>query len=156
MGNFRPQGYGNSLDIEAGKYQWRRAAVKAVESDSRRRQIWIRTSCRPPSAERAPASTFHLRKSPSIEVLNSWKSIRIHVSGMKDKAILDMGPEDLLEQGDQVLTRVTELVQEQLQLAAELVLVLSRWIVTSSGIEVVDYTLHTELEFMSRLMRTTI
>ena len=59
----------------------------------------------PSSASHAIGQAISIaRKSPSIEGFelpgnNSANS----VGGMKDKAILDMGPEDLLAQGDQVL-----------------------------------------------------
>ena len=55
---------------------------------------------------------------------------------MKDKAILDMGPEDLLAQGDQVLTRVSELDSRAVAVGGGVgVGAGAGAIVTSSGIE---------------------
>ena len=55
---------------------------------------------------------------------------------MKDKAILDMGPEDLLAQGDQVLTRVAELDSRAVAVGGGVgVGAGAGAIVTSSGIE---------------------
>ena len=55
---------------------------------------------------------------------------------MKDKAILDMGPEDLLSHGDQVLTRVSELDSRAVAVGGGVgVGAGAGAIVTSSGIE---------------------
>ena len=55
---------------------------------------------------------------------------------MKDKAILDMSPEDLLEQGDQVLTRVAELDSRAVAVGGGVgVGAGAGAVVTSSGIE---------------------
>ena len=137
---FASQGYGHSLDIEAGKISMASGGgeggfgIRIVE-DGRYGYAHL---VDPTSAGRAIQQAISIaRKSPSIEGFElPGNQSASKVSGMKDKAILDMGPEDLLEQGDQVLTRVGELDSRAVAVGGGIgVGAGAGAIVTSSGIE---------------------
>ena len=110
---YATQGYGHSLEIEAGRISMASGGgeggfgIRVVE-DGRYGYAHL---VDPSSASRAVEQALNIAKrSPSIEGFELPADNPANkVGGMKDKAILDMGPEDLLEQGDQVLTRVAEL-----------------------------------------------
>ncbi len=110
---FASQGYGHSLDIEAGKISMASGGgeggfgIRIVEDG----RYGFAHLVDPSSASHAIGQAISIaRKSPSIEGFELPGNVSAtSVGGMKDKAILDMGPEDLLAQGDQVLTRVAEL-----------------------------------------------
>ncbi len=137
---FASQGYGHSLDIEAGKISMASGGgeggfgIRIVEDG----RYGFAHLVDPSSASNAIHQAISIaRKSPSIEgfELPGNKSAS-KVGGMKDKSILDMGPEDLLAQGDQVLTRVTELDSRAVAVGGGVgVGAGAGAIVTSSGIE---------------------
>ena len=137
---FASQGYGNSLDIEAGKISMASGGgeggfgIRIVEDG----RYGFAHLVDPSSAERAIHQALSIaRKSPSIEGFElPGNQSAPRVSGMKDKAILDMGPEDLLEQGDQILTRVAELDKRAVAVGGGIgVGAGAGAIVTSSGIQ---------------------
>ena len=137
---FASQGYGHSLDIEAGKISMASGGgeggfgIRIVEDG----KYGYAHLVDPSSAERAIQQALSIaRKSPSIEGFElPGNQSASSVSGMKDKAILDMGPEDLLEQGDQVLTRVAELDSRAVAVGGGIgVGAGAGAIITSSGIE---------------------
>ena len=137
---FASQGYGNSLDIEAGKISMASGGgeggfgIRIVEDG----RYGFAHLVDPSSAGRAINQALSIaRKSPSIEGFElPGNQSAPRVSGMKDKAILDMGPEDLLEQGDQILTRVAELDKRAVAVGGGIgVGAGAGAIVTSSGIE---------------------
>ena len=137
---FASQGYGHSLDIEAGKISMASGGgeggfgIRIVEDG----RYGFAHLVDPSSAERAIQQALSIaRKSPSIEGFElPGNQSASSVSGMKDKSILDMGPEDLLEQGDQVLTRVAELDSRAVAVGGGIgVGAGAGAIVTSSGIE---------------------
>ena len=137
---FASQGYGHSLDIEAGKISMASGGgeggfgIRIVEDG----RYGFAHLVDPSAASNAIHQAISIaRKSPSIEgfELPGNKSAS-KVGGMKDKAILDMGPEDLLAQGDQVLTRVAELDSRAVAVGGGVgVGAGAGAIVTSSGIE---------------------
>lgn len=137
---FASQGYGHSLDIEAGKITMASGGgeggfgIRIVEEG----RYGFAHLVDPSSAESAILQAISIaKKSPSIEGFELPGNMSASkVGGMKDKAILDMGPEDLLEQGDQVLTRVTELDSRAVAVGGGVgVSAGAGAIVTSSGIE---------------------
>ena len=137
---FASQGYGHSLDIEAGKISMASGGgeggfgIRIVEDG----RYGFAHLVDPSSASHAIGQAISIaRKSPSIEGFElPGNHSATSVSGMKDKAILDMGPEDLLAQGDQVLTRVAELDSRAVAVGGGVgVGAGAGAIVTSSGIE---------------------
>ncbi len=110
---FATQGYGHSLDFEAGKISMASGGGEGgfglrVLEDGR---YGFAHLVDPTGAERAVSEAISIaRKSPMIsgfELPSNQQSSP--VGGMMDKEILSLSPEDLLEQGDYVLTKVTEL-----------------------------------------------
>ena len=137
---FASQGYGHSLDIEAGKISMASGGgeggfgIRIVEDG----RYGFAHLVDPNSAQRAIEQAIGIaRQSPSIQGFElPGNQSASKVAGMKDKAILDMGPEDLLEQGDQVLTRVTELDSRAVAVGGGIGIGAGAGaIVTSSGIE---------------------
>lgn len=137
---FASQGYGHSLDIEAGKISMASGGgdggfgIRIVE-DGRYGYAHLVDSS---SAQKAVEQALSIaKKSPSIEGFElPGNQSASKVSGMKDKKILEMGPEDLLEQGDQVLTRVSELDSRAVAVGGGIgVGAGAGAIITSSGIE---------------------
>ena len=137
---FASQGYGHSLDIEAGKISMASGGgdggfgIRIVE-DGRYGYAHL---VDPSSAQKAIEQALSIaKKSPSIEGFElPGNQSASKVSGMKDKKILEMGPEDLLEQGDQVLTRVSELDSRAVAVGGGIgVGAGAGAIITSSGIE---------------------
>ena len=137
---FASQGYGHSLDIEAGKISMASGGgeggfgIRVVE-DGRYGYAHL---VDPSSAQNAIEQALSIaKKSPSIEGFElPGNQQASSVSGMKDKKILEMGPEDLLEQGDQVLTRVTELDSRAVAVGGGIGIGAGAGaIITSSGIE---------------------
>ena len=137
---FASQGYGHSLDIEAGKIS--RASgggeggfgIRIVE-DGRYGYAHL---VDPSSSKNAIQQAISIaKKSPSIEGFElPGNQSAANVAGMKDKNVLAMGPEDLLEQGDQLLTRVTELDKRAVAVYGGIgVGAGAGAIITSSGIE---------------------
>ena len=110
---YATQGYGHSLDIEAGKISMASGGgeggfgIRVVEDG----RYGFAHLVDPHSSSRAIKEALSIaKKSPSIEGFElPGDQAAKSVGGMMDKSILSMGPEDLLEQGDQLLTRVTEL-----------------------------------------------
>ena len=110
---YATQGYGHSLDIEAGKISMASGGgeggfgIRIVEDG----RYGFAHLVDPHSSSRAIKEALSIaKKSPSIEGFElPGEQAAKKVGGMMDKSILSMGPEDLLEQGDQLLTRVTEL-----------------------------------------------
>ena len=137
---FASQGYGHSLDIEAGKISMASGGgeggfgIRVVE-DGRYGYAHL---VDPKSSESAINQALSIaKKSPSIDGFElPGNQPASNVSGMKDKKILEMGPEDLLEQGDQVLTRVAELDSRAVAVGGGIgVGAGAGAIITSSGIE---------------------
>jgi PmbA protein len=134
------QGYGHSMDIEAGRISMASGGgdggfgIRVVEDGRYGYAHLVDIN----SATRAIEQALSIAKrSPSIEgfELPGNKPAK-DVGGMKDKAILDMTPEDLLEQGDQVLTRVSELDSRAVAVGGGIgVGAGAGALVTSSGIE---------------------
>ena len=97
---FASQGYGHSLDIEAGKISMASGGgeggfgIRIVEDG----RYGFAHLVDPSSASHAIGQAISIaRKSPSIEGFElPGNHSATRVGGMKDKAILDMGPEDLL------------------------------------------------------------
>ena len=88
MGNFCLARIWLSLDIEAERSQCP-GGVK--DSESGRRQVWLCALVDPSFGGKAPAALSVARKSPSIEGFElPGNQSASSVSGMKDKAILDM------------------------------------------------------------------
>ncbi len=137
---FASQGYGHSLDIEAGKISMASGGgdggfgIRIVDEG----RYGFAHLVDPSSASNAISQALSIaRKSPAIEGFELPGNLSAtNVGGMKDKAILDMSPEDLLEQGDQVLTRVAELDSRAVAVGGGVgVGAGAGAIVTSSGIE---------------------
>ncbi len=137
---YATQGYGHSLEIEAGRISMASGGgdggfgIRIVE-DGRYGYAHL---VDPSSASRAIKQALSIAKrSPSIDGFElPGNESAPKVGGMKDKAILDMGPEDLLEQGDQVLTRVTEIDSRAVAVGGGIgVGAGAGALVTSSGIE---------------------
>ena len=137
---FASQGYGHSLDIEAGRISMASGGgdggfgIRVVEDGRYGYAHLVDIN----SADRAIQQALNIaKKSPSIkgfELPANQSSSK--VGGMKDKAILDLSPEDLLEQGDQVLTRVSELDSRAVAVGGGIGIGAGAGaIVTSSGIE---------------------
>ena len=137
---FASQGYGHSLDIEAGKISMASGGgdggfgIRIVDEG----RYGFAHLVDPSSASNAISQALSIaRKTPAIEGFELPGNLSAtNVGGMKDKAILDMSPEDLLEQGDQVLTRVAELDSRAVAVGGGVgVGAGAGAIVTSSGIE---------------------
>ena len=137
---FASQGYGHSLDIEAGKISMASGGgeggfgIRIVEDG----RYGFAHLVDPSAASHAIGQAISIaRKSPAIDGFELPGNVSAtSVGGMKDKAILDMGPEDLLAQGDQVLTRVAELDSRAVAVGGGVgVGAGAGAIVTSSGIE---------------------
>ena len=140
------QDYGHSLEIEAGRISMASGGgeggfgIRIVE-DGRYGYAHL---VDPASAARAIEQALGIAKrSPAIEGFElPVNEAASKVGGMKDKAILDMGPEDLLEQGDDILTRVAELDSRAVAVGGGVgVSAGAGAIVTSNGIE--DGGVHT-------------
>ena len=143
---YATQGYGHSLEIEAGRISMASGGgeggfgIRVVE-DGRYGYAHL---VDPNSASRAIEQALSIAKrSPSIEGFElPGNNPATKVGGMMDKAILDLGPEDLLEQGDQILTRVAELDSRAIAVGGGVgVGAGAGVIVTSSGIQ--DGGIHT-------------
>ncbi|MBT4066592.1 MAG: TldD/PmbA family protein [Euryarchaeota archaeon] len=143
---FATQEYGHSLEIEAGRISMASGGgeggfgIRVVE-DGRYGYAHL---VDPNTAARAIRQAIGIAKlSPSIdgfELPSNQDASK--VGGMKDKSILDMGPEDLLEQGDDILTKVAELDSRAVAVGGGVgVSAGAGAIVTSSGIE--DGGIHT-------------
>ena len=134
------QGYGHSMEIEAGRISMASGGgeggfgIRVVENGRYGYAHLVDTN----SSKRAIEQAISIaNRSPSIEGFElPGNQSAPTVGGMKDKAILDMTPEDLLEQGDQVLTRVTELDSRAVAVGGGIgVGAGAGAIVTSNGIE---------------------
>jgi len=134
------QGYGHSLDFEAGRISMASGGgdggfgLRVVE-DGRYGYAHL---VDPRGAARAISEAIGIaRRSPSIpgfELPASEDSKS--VGGMLDKRILDIGPEELLNQGDQVLARVAELDSRAVAVGGGIgVGATAGAILTSNGIE---------------------
>ena len=143
---YATQGYGHSLDIEAGKISMASGGgdggfgIRLVQ-DGRYGYAHL---VDPNSAGHAIEQALSIAKmSPSIEgfELPTNRSAS-KVGGMLDKKILDLGPEDLLSQGDFVIERVTELDERAVAVGGGIGIGAGAdVIVTSNGIE--DGGIHT-------------
>ena len=110
---YATQGYGHSLDIEAGRISMASGGgdggfgIRIVDEGRYGYAHLVDIN----SAEQAISQAISIaKKSPSIQGFELPGNLPAEsVSGMMDKKILDLGPEDLLEQGDQVISRVTEI-----------------------------------------------
>jgi len=137
---FATQDYGHSLDFEAGKISMASGGgeggfgLRVVEDGRYGFAHLVDIS----GASRAVSEAIGIaRKSPSIDgfELPGNKSAT-KVEGLMDKEILNLGPDDLLEQGDQVLTKVTELDKRACVTGGGIGISASAGaILTSSGIE---------------------
>lgn len=137
---FATQDYGHSLDFEAGKISMASGGgaggfgLRVVEDGRYGFAHLVDIS----GATRAVAEAIGVaRISPSIEgfELPGNQSVT-KVGGLLDKRILDLGPDELLEQGDQVLTNVTEMDSRACATGGGIGISASAGaIVTSSGIE---------------------
>ena len=144
---FASQGYGHSLDIEAGKITMASGGGDGgfgirIVNDGKYGFAHVVDSS---TAESSILEAIKIaKKSPSIEGFElPGNHVSQRVDGMMDKKILDMGPEDLLEQGDQVLTRVKELDPRAVAVGGGIGIgVGASAIITSSGIE--DYGVSTK------------
>ena len=143
---FASQGYGHSLDIEAGKISMASGGgeggfgIRIVEDG----RYGFAHLVDPSAANDAIQQAISIaKKSPSIEGFELPGNMSCDkVGGMMDKAILDMSPEDLLEQGDQVLTRVSELDSRAVAVGGGIGVGAGAGVIlTSSGIE--DGGVHT-------------
>ena len=137
---FATQGYGHSLDIEAHRISMASGGgeggfgLRVVEDGRYGYAHLVDVS----SAARAVEQAIGIaRKSPSIEGFElPGNQATSKVEGMLDKSILDVGPEDLLEQGDQVLAHVTEIDSRAVAVGGGIGVGASAGaIMTSSGIE---------------------
>ncbi|MBA88286.1 MAG: hypothetical protein CMB16_03350 [Euryarchaeota archaeon] len=144
---FGTQGYGHSLDIEADKITMASGGgdggfgIRLV-NDGKYGFAHVVDS---DAAEVSVIEAIKIaEKSPSIkgfELPGNHSSK--DVGGMKDTKILNMSPEDLLEQGDQVLTRVKELDSRASAVGGGIGIGAGATaIVTSSGIE--SHGIHTQ------------
>ncbi|MDP6869237.1 MAG: TldD/PmbA family protein [Candidatus Poseidoniaceae archaeon] len=137
---FATQGYGHSLDFEAGKISMASGGgdggfgLRVVEEG----RYGYAHLVDPSGADRAVHEAISIaRKSPAIsgfELPANQETSK--VGGMLDKQILNLGPEDLLEQGDIVLEKVVELDKRAIAVGGGIGIGASAGaIVTSSGIE---------------------
>jgi len=137
---FATQDYGHSLDFEAGKISMASGGgaggfgLRVVEDGRYGFAHLVDIT----GATRAVAEAIGVaRISPSVEgfELPGDQSVT-KVEGLLDKKILDLGPEELLEQGDQVLTKVTEIDSRACATGGGIGVSASAGaILTSSGIE---------------------
>lgn len=143
---YATQGYGHSLDIEAGKISMASGGgdggfgIRLVQ-DGRYGYAHL---VDPNSASHAIEQALSIAKmSPSIEGFElPANQPASKVGGMLDKKILDLGPEDLLSQGDFVIERVTELDDRAIAVGGGIGIGAGAdVIVTSNGIE--DGGIHT-------------
>lgn len=140
------QGYGHSLEIEAGKISMASGGgdggfgIRIVE-DGRYGYAHL---VEPSTASAAIQQALSIaRMSPSIEGFELPENKpSSSVQGMLDKNILDLGPEELLEQGDRVIERVKELDSRAIAVGGGIgVGAGADVILTSNGIE--DGGIHT-------------
>lgn len=137
---FATQDYGHSLDFEAGKISMASGGgeggfgLRVVENGRYGFAHLVDIS----GATRAVAEAIGIaRISPSIDdfELPGNKSVT-KVGGMLDKKVLNLGPDELLEQGDEVLAKVTELDSRACATGGGIGISASAGaILTSSGIE---------------------
>lgn len=137
---FASQAYGHSLDFEGGKISMASGGgeggfgLRVVENGSYGFAHLVELS----GVERAVQEAISIaRRSPSIEGFElPSNNVVKSVGGMLDKSILDLGPEELLEQGDQVLTKATEIDARSCIVGGGIGISASAGaILTSSGIE---------------------
>ncbi|RAH13150.1 MAG: hypothetical protein CMB20_005260 [Methanobacteriota archaeon] len=143
---YATQGYGHSLEIEAGKISMASGGgdggfgIRIVDQG----RYGYAHLVDPSSAANAIEQALSIAKmSPSIEGFELPENQSSQkVGGMLDKSLLDLGPEELLSQGDLVIQRVKELDSRAVAVGGGLgVGAGADVILTSNGIE--DGGIHT-------------
>ena len=158
---YATQGYGHSLEIEAGKISMASGGgdggfgIRIVDEG----RYGYAHLVDPSSAANAIEQALSIAKmSPSIEGFELPENQSSQkVGGMLDKSLLDLGPEELLSQGDIVIQRVKELDSRAVAVGGGLgVGAGADVILTSNGIEDGGNILLMESESMFQLMKTKI